>query len=239
MQRFFSRLNFGDAYEFETRVIPAAIIVFPLTILAVSCEIAQGNWLNAIGLGSGLETFLAILFSKIAHVLGRKLEDQLKLEWDGLPTTRWLTSGNREHSEQQKARWQRFISELSGLDLTVGKEPSEEKKIIEDAILNVRNKIRNHTKFSLLKRQNINYGFARNAAGLRWLGLLTSTISTIISIILMLYGKILLGAFIVELVFLIASIAYCIVGKQHVKYTADRYAESFFTASEKILPLNN
>ena len=46
MQRFFSKLNLGDAYEFETRVMPAAIVVFPLAILAVSCETAQGNCLD-------------------------------------------------------------------------------------------------------------------------------------------------------------------------------------------------
>ncbi len=174
MKKLLSHFNLGDAYEIEARVLPAMLVVLPVTILVAQFALAKGNWLTMIGWGAGFEVVTAVLVSKAGHALGTRLHSQLVTQWGGLPTHRWLHPSDHTYSEQQKRIWRQALCKLSGLDIDgelAKGDPDELKRVIADAILTARNSMRQKKEALLLRKCNVSFGFARNLAGMKWLTL--------------------------------------------------------------------
>lgn len=231
MKKLLSKFNLGDAYEIQARVLPAMLVVLPIAILVGQIAWRQKGWLAVIGWGTGLEVVFAILVSKLGHAMGARLQDRLTKEWGGLPTMRWLRPNDPSHSEQQKKIWRKAVSTLSGLKVDrelKGNDLAEADRVIEDAIVACRNKVRSSRKADLLNKHNVAFGFARNLAGMRWLALSISLVCLLASTYGTIEkewdvaGTILQGAF-----FVIAAVN-CFVSINYVKHCSIRYAEFFF-----------
>ena len=237
MKRLLSAFNLGDSYEIEARILPAAMAVLPVTVFVLSVEASHGRWLIAIGFGLGLEVFLAVVMSKVAHSLGRRLETRLEAEWKGLPTLRWLLPDDNTHSEQQKTKWRQALAILSGLDIKKvlkSGDMEEYAKVISDSVMTVRYEIRNYSESALLRKHNAAYGFARNAAGMRWL-IVALCVSVLVgSIVAAVFS---LGSYAIiwiAVLFSVIAVSYSLFALSHVKYCADRYAETFFATAARI-----
>jgi hypothetical protein len=188
---------------------------------------------NVLRPSAGLVSVVAILLSKIGHALGVRLETAMVKTWGGLPTERWLDPTDPDHSEQMKSQWRVAVSSVSGVDLELAArstDPGELRRAIRDAVAACRGAMRRHEKAQMLTAKNIEYGFARNLAGLRWLALVIAaacfggSLYGALHLGLPAGGTVLLAAFVVVAAF------YCHLATDYVEHCADRYAEFFFAA---------
>ena len=111
MKNLLSLFNLSDAYEIQARILPAMLVVLPVSILIAQIVSARQDWLSMIGWGAGLEVVLAILVSKVGHAFGARLQGKFEREWGGLPTHAWVRPSDQTHSEQQKKVWRKAMSE--------------------------------------------------------------------------------------------------------------------------------
>lgn len=237
MQKLLSKVSLGDRYEIQTRLLPGMLVVIPVIVLVLQFEYAHKSWLRALAIGGGLELFLAFLFAKLAHAMGRHLEGKLIAQWGGLPTHRWLRPTDQSHSVQQKALWRASLAKLSGIDLDAAiatGDTAELDRAIGDAILNTRNVIRGRRETTMLQTSNCAYGFARNIAGLRMVALAVAAITFLIVAIFVYRGDLTLSGLLVQGLFLVASLGFYFYGVTYVRHCSDRYAEFFFTTITKI-----
>jgi len=237
MQKLLHAINLGDRYEVNARLLPAMVAVLPITTLALGLDLHSGHSIRAIGIGTGLEAVLAVLFSKLGHALGRNLENKCKARWGGLPTTSWLMPEDNSHSEQQKQIWRQAISKLSGLnfDSLIGSGDLDElRRALDDAVSTVRNKIRADKRAELLRQHNIYYGFARNMAGLASSATLLSLLASIVAGVAAYknFAPVALPA--IEVLFFVIAFGFLIQGTQYVCNCADRYAELFLVTATAI-----
>lgn len=237
MQKLLHAVNIGDRYEIHARLLPAMAAVLPVTILAFGAALHFGHFGGVIAPGSGLDLIVTILFSRVGHALGRRVEDQCRASWGGLPTTRWLMPDDTSHSEQQKRIWRQAIAKLSGLNieavLATG-DIDELRRALDDGVLTARNKIRSEKRAELLRKQNIYYGFARNIAGLAPIAALLSLLSMGIAGVAACNNVAAAPLFGVEALFAVVSIAFVFLRKQYVCHCAERYAECFLTTAATI-----
>lgn len=234
MQKLLHAISLGDRYEINARLLPAMVAVLPVTTLALGIDLRSGHWVRAIGLGAGLEVILAVLFSKLGHALGRKVEDKCRGQWGGLPATRWMLPDDQSHSEQQKQIWRQALSKLSGLSfdaLIADGDSAELQRALDDAVLMVRNKIRTDNRADLLRQHNIYYGFARNLAGLAWTAAVLSTLSLVVAGIAAYREVAPLPLPAIEALFVVVAIGFVFLRTQYVCHCADRYAEFFLTTA--------
>jgi hypothetical protein len=238
MRKLLRAINLGDRYEINARLLPAMVAVVPVTTLVLAMDLHNGHWVRAIGLGSGLEVFLAVLFSKLGHSLGRRFEDRCRQRWGGLPTTRWLMSEDTAHSEQQKQIWRRALETLSGLNLealVAAKQEQELQRALDDAVLTSRNKIRKDKRAELLQEHNIYYGFSRNLAGLGLPTALISSAALIGAVIAARQDLAPVPIVFIEALFVVFSITFLFLRNRYVCHCADRYAEFFLVTASGIV----
>ncbi len=233
MKKLLTRFNLGDAYEVQARVFPAMLVVLPVAVLVGQLALAKSSVLAIIGWGAGLEVVLAVFVSKIGHALGSQLQAKLEKEWIGLPTHTWLLPSDQTHSDQQKQAWRKAVSKLSGLDDEKAvKESStpETDRVIADAIMACRNKIRGKQKAALVQTYNIAFGFARNLAGMKWLALVLCLICFGASLYGALFHEFEIAGTVIQALFLVIAGSYVWVAERYVRHCAVRYAEFLFAA---------
>jgi len=233
MKNLLSLFNLSDAYEIQARILPAMLVVLPVSILIAQIVSARQDWLSMIGWGAGLEVVLAILVSKVGHAFGARLQGKFEREWGGLPTHAWVRPSDQTHSEQQKKVWRKAMSEVSGLDIEKAirkNDAAEVSRTIADAVMVCRNKIRESKNASSVQTYNTLFGFARNLAGLKWLALAICLTCSATSI----YGSFYLGfetaGTVIQLLFLVIAASYLWLANGYVRHCAIRYAEFFFNA---------
>ncbi len=237
MKELLKTVSLGDRYDIQARLLPGLIAVSPLFVLISSYYGDKGEWLDAIMKAGGVELIIGVAFSKLARLLGVAYENRLVRDWGGLPATQWLLPGDHTHSEQVKVRWRQALADLSGLELdeTQGEQDEgEQKRVIDDAIGSVRNRIRGTKEAEFLHRQNIEYGFARNLGGLRRLLVPLSLLCSAGSAFAAWQGLLPYGvAGIQACVFLFVAI-YAVKASAFVKHCAARYAEAFFATISRV-----
>lgn len=233
MRKLLSRFNLGDAYEIQARVLPAMLVVLPVAVLVAQIGISKRAWLTMIGWGAGLEIVLAVLTSKVGHALGARLQRRLEVEWGGLPTHAWLRPGDATRSEQQRKAWWKTLQAFTGLDIekaSMENDAAEVDRVIADAVIAGRNKLKGNKKGELVQKSNIAFGFARNLAGMKWLALLICVVCSGVSG----YGVCQWGfettGIIFHLLFLTLAVVYMPIANGYVYHCAVRYAEFFFAA---------
>jgi hypothetical protein len=236
MKELLSKFNLGDTYEINARVLPSMLIVIPISLLIVQLGWKHQNYLEMIGWGAGIEIVFAIMVSKIGHAMGVRKESKLIKIWGGLPTHVWLRKTDKTHSEQQKSAWRRSVSALSGLDVekAVQADGDEEAdRVISDAIMTCRNKIRGTEGSELLHKQNISYGFSRNLAGLKWLAFTVSLCCLSSSLYGTIYRGLPIEGTLVQAGFFLIALVYLWLSDSYVQHCANRYAELFFSVVDE------
>lgn len=241
MKKLLSCFNLGDAYEIQARVLPAMLVVLPVTVLVAQIAAAKRNWLAMVGWGAGLEVVLAILVSKVGHALGVRVQVRLEKVWCGLPTHAWLRPSDQTHSEQQRKAWWKVLLTLSGLDIEkaiMKNDAAELERVIADAVMAARNKIRGNKNASLVQTYNITFGFARNLAGMKWLTLVICVACFGISAYGSFRWNFETAGTVIQLLFLVIAAVYFWLANGYVRHCAIRYAEFFFAAVTNIVGEN-
>lgn len=174
-----------DSYGRQARLFPGLLTIFcPLILL-----LAWFPSLLVTSLGAALVTIastcgLLYALASIARTKGKQVEDRLLKDWGGWPSTHLLRhSSSLEPST--RIRYHRFLG--SNVPYLVLPNPDQEKDDQLEADAAYASAVRwlkEHTRgeeFSLLLKENAQYGFRRNLRGLRSAGVWLCSVALVIS----------------------------------------------------------
>lgn len=232
MEKLLNFLKLADAYDRKARLSPAIVTILPAIVLILSLSTANESWVTKLLSAGGVGSVLAFALAQYASAAGNRFSDKFWPPKGGLPTLRWLRSADPSRSTAQKSQWYEAIKRLTGLDIpqTISAKPTEEDAIIEDATRQVRYKLRGKALAKMMDLHNMEYGFARNLAGLRWVmaGLATLGAGGCAAAWALghgsAWGSLLNGLL---LIFALSMSAWL---PRYVERAGIRYSESFFSA---------
>ncbi len=234
-----------DAYDIQARHAPVVFTILPALLVAIAMVPGLGQ--TKIAAGSIAFIILAALpfvAIRIARAAGRARQDALYASWGGIPTTAMLRHRDARLNPQTKRIFRERLGHL-GASFPIPDE-DEEQRDPEGADIKIgaaMDEIRKRAKAKGIKavhRENINYGAARNAYGLKLFGLATCLISAAtLAITIALRGDFLPTALelVVGMVVLIIAGAWifgCTSDK--VRHHGEAYALALFEAIETVVP---
>lgn len=212
--------SLSDRYERKARFLPSAFVVLPVSIGVLAVSKSQAGLLLSAGLAAATEMLMIMFMGSVARTLGVRYEGQL---FGGvLPTEEWL-SAESPKSQQQVTQWRNALSKLTGLDLNVD-DVGEQRKVIRDASAQARKRLRDHPNAARTQEFNEDYGFIRNMAGLVPVWIVVALAGA--TACAWVHAWFLVA---VELAFAIAGFSYLFIRARLVRWSAERYAESFLS----------
>ena len=229
-----SYLSLSDEYERKARFLPSLLtFCFLLPASPVVGNIID-NFIDMLIGGVGVGAIFAVAISHLASIAGNKYQATLFPGWPhSSPTNRWLHPDNKERSSQQKKLWYEDLKIFTGLDISRALEdnPEEVEVIINDAVTKARVKLRQSNNTGLLFKHNVDYGYARNFTGLRYLWLTFTIISALASWYNFIYGKgdLIWGIISTGIAVFAFYLAFSAL-PSYVRIKAEHYAESFYGA---------
>lgn len=238
MRSILTILHLTDHYERKARLLPALLsflVVLPPIAAASSNVVTK---LVGISTGGVLFAIIGVGLAYLASAAGRHYEKKLWPNWPfDAPTNRWLHPNDTHCSREQKELWYKAIKLQTGLDIAQAAAQEDEAnldRVINDAVRALRNRFRQTGPVGLLPIHNVDYGFARNLAGLRafWFPASIASVGVTWGLYLTTQSGLLWGV-IASLVLLICLWALRSL-PEFVRQRADRYAESFFGALEEL-----
>ena len=165
-----------DAYDLQARFAPMGFVLLPLALVAFVA--IPGLGATKIVAGSIAFILLAafsFVATRMARAAGRARQDALYASWGGIPTTAMLRFRDPRLSVQVKRVHRERLARL-GASFPIPDEAEEARDPggADGKIGAAMDEIRRRAKERGLKRvhrENINYGAARNAFGLRPFGI--------------------------------------------------------------------
>ena len=172
-----------DTYTIEARLCPVFLVILPV-LITINLWAPEPSKFQ-FGFSSIIFS-LAISFfgAQFGRNWGKLKEIKLWKSWDGPPTTRFLRHRDMQFNSIRKMRCHGIFHDLIPyINIpTIEEEMSDPLKadqIYEACTRFLIAKTRDTKKFSLLYKENINYGFLRNLWGLKPLGIVLSSLSLI------------------------------------------------------------
>lgn len=164
-----------DPYERQARLFPALLALLPLFIAVGSIFgprlSAFTNLVTVVIACGGL-----YLLAQVSRDRGKALEGKLFAAWGGKPSTQLLRHRDPSIETATKARYHSFLSRKLGQALPDSGQEANDPKAADDVYQSCVRWLLNHTtdheRFQLLFKENISYGFRRNALGLKPIALL-------------------------------------------------------------------
>jgi hypothetical protein len=164
-----------DPYDRQARLYPALLCLLPLLALvallyAPNVSALTGVVTLAVSCG-GL-----FLMTNICREMGKRLEGKLYREWGGKPTTQLLRHRDGIIDSVTKLRYHTFLAEKINAEFPNAALEKNDPDKADEAYQSGARWLLDHTrpnggkKFDLLFRDNVAYGFRRNALGARPLG---------------------------------------------------------------------
>ena len=232
-----------DTYTIKARLCPIFLVILPalITINLWAPETSKFQF----GFSSVIFS-LAISFfgAQFGRNWGKLKEIKLWKSWDGPPTTRFLRHRDMQFNSIRKMRCHGIFHDLiPNINIPTMEEemsdPLKADQIYEACTRFLIAKTRDTKKFSLLYKENINYGFLRNLWGLKPLGIVLSLLS-LINCGYFLWiewnnKKILPETIIFILIILCISVLWITwVRPKNIKIAAEAYAERLLECCENI-----
>jgi len=236
--------NLFDPYDRKARLYPALLALLPIfPTIAVWTPILYKVGVSFIGLV--VACGVLYVFAQFARSEGRRLENRLWEDWGGPPTTLWLRQSGEYLNEITRLRYLQFF--LKNIDNWVAPTPEEEQadqnkadQIYGSAVDWLLKYTRDKNKYSLLFKENINYGFRRNSLGLKPFAIIVAVTSFWISAIF-LFGTSATVLFDEKLPQIAVFIISCgllawwvfVVNQAWVRHAADTYAKSLLESCDQ------
>lgn len=164
----------ADPYERQARLWPALLALLPLFV-----TVGATYGPRASVLANAMTMVIACgglyVLAQISRDRGKVLEEKLFAEWGGKPTTQLLRHRDATIEAATKSRYHAFLSRKLGSAFPDAIQESHDPKAADDVYQSGVRWLLNHTRdperFRLLFKENIGYGFRRNALGLKALTL--------------------------------------------------------------------
>ena len=168
-----------DPYERPARLYPALLALLPLIALVMirygpKATALTGAVTVAVSCG-GL-----YLTTNLCRELGKRLEERLYREWGGKPTTQLLRHRDTGIEAVTKQRYHAFLGGKINVVFPTKNEEADNPAAADDVYQSGVRWLLNHTrpednkKFDLIFKENVAYGFRRNALGVKPFGLLVA-----------------------------------------------------------------
>ena len=168
-----------DPYDRQARLYPALLCLLPLLVsvallYAPNASALTGAVTIAVSCG-GL-----FLLMNICREMGKRLEDKLYLDWGGKPTTQLLRHRDPTIDFVTKRRYHAFLATKINAAFPDAEQEKSDPSKADDAYQSGARWLLDHTrpdggkKFDLLFRDNVTYGFRRNALGAKPFGILVA-----------------------------------------------------------------
>lgn len=227
-----------NTYSLKARVYPSVIVLFPCFILAIvyvtNVELYYHYFTSFTCLG-----VFSFVLAQIGRHNGKKKENKLFKYWGGKPTSLILRHSNDHLDIHTKKRFHTKLEQtIPDIKIPTNEEEMENLQaadVIYDSCTKfLISKTRDTSKYSLLFKENINYGFRRNLWGMKTLAIGIITICILVHSFMMTQkftsietvntkDWMLLGIFILFVLFW-----SLMVNREWVKTTAFAYAERLY-----------
>jgi hypothetical protein len=168
-----------DPYDRPARLYPALLALLPLLVLLMllygpMATALTGAITVAVSCG-GL-----YLTSNLCRELGKRLEEKLYMKWGGKPTTQLLRHRDKTIEAVTKQRYYSFLSAKINTAFPDKDQEANNPQAADEVYQSGVRWLLNHTrpddgrKFDLIFKENVAYGFRRNALGMKPIGLIVS-----------------------------------------------------------------
>jgi len=169
----------ADPYDRQARLYPALLALLPLFAVVALLYGPKASALTSI-VTIAVSCGGLYLMTNLCRELGKRLEERLFREWGGKPTTQLLRHRDKTIEAVTKRRYHGFLAaKINEVFPSKGEEASDPQGA-DDVYRSGVRWLLGHTrpddgkKFDLLFKENIAYGFRRNALGVKPVGLIVS-----------------------------------------------------------------
>jgi len=167
-----SVVGFFENYNRQARLYPSLLALLPplVTLLAWFPNLLTSN------LGTTLVTLASscgLLFglSVFSRSCGKRTEYRLLKKWGSWPTTQWLRHRDNHVSATTKQRYYQALKKrIPNLHFPTASEEAANPAAADEVFSSAIDWLKEHTRskeFSLILKENIEYGFRRNMRGIR------------------------------------------------------------------------
>jgi hypothetical protein len=209
-----SPLGLFDEYNRQARLYPALLALFPplIAVLAWFPELLTSN------LGTTLLTIagscgLLFALSVFSRSSGKRTEARLLKVWGGWPTTEWLRHSDTHLPTATKHRYHRALVRcVPDLRVPTAEEERNNPAAADDVYRSATEWLKERTRgkqFSLVMKENTEYGFRRNMRGMRPFAIAAAGLALIASLGVIAY-RLELGSFSPSVI--VQSIPVTIIG---------------------------
>lgn len=165
-----------DPYERKARLYPALLAILPLLVMNTLLYEAESSAFKA-GITIAVSCGGLYLMTNLSRQCGKRLEEGLYREWGGRPSTQLLRHRDNTIEAPTKRRYHAFLASKTNLPFPDAQQekdnPAEADAIYQSGVRWLLDHTRpeDNKNFELLFRENIAYGFLRNALGIKFLGI--------------------------------------------------------------------
>jgi hypothetical protein len=168
-----------DPYERQARLYPALLALLPLLALVM---LLFGPKLTALtgALSIAISCGGLYLTTNLCRELGKRLEGSLYQEWGGKPTTQLLRHRDKTIEAVTKRRYHSFLAAKINVVFPDKNQEATDPEAADEVYQSAVRWLLNHTrqddgrKFDMIFKENVAYGFRRNALGMKPIGLIVS-----------------------------------------------------------------
>jgi hypothetical protein len=178
-----------DAYTRKARIAPAILVAVPGGAVLIAGAISPETVLRAVGVFLGA---IGIVVAILVRDAGRAAQPRLWAAWGGPPTTsrlRWSSGAPEAAVRRLHERVESATHEPLPDAATEAGDPAEADRRYEEAVAVLREKTRDPATFPLVAAENADYGFRRNAYGVRWIGATVALVGMIASVAFAVLGS--------------------------------------------------
>jgi len=170
----------SDPYERQARLWPALLAILPIIVVISTLYASKvsvfTNLVMIFASCGGL-----YLMTNVCRDMGKRLETELFLKWGGKPTTQLLRHKDITIDNMTKRRYHALLSSKINEQFPNPEQettdPSAADNVYQSAVRWMLDHTRDTQKFAILFKENISYGFRRNALGVKPIGMSLSAIS--------------------------------------------------------------
>lgn len=176
-----------DSYDRQARLYPMVLVLIPLALAAASW-MPSGVAIPSVVGGAVIVLAVSALLTQLARDQGKRREKELFKRWGGRPSDRALSYSGRVFAESTLARWHKklmLFDDNLRLPDSAASEKADQKaaKTAYAAATDILvAKTRDKATYSLLFKENVNYGFRRNLWGMKSAGIGTAVVGLLASV---------------------------------------------------------
>lgn len=177
-----------DAYTRNARLGPALLAAVPaLAVIAASAVSTES--VRVVGVAAGA---LGLAVCGLVRDRGRELEPTLWASWGGSPTVRrlrWREADDEAATRRLHERLNDVLDHRLPDARAEGDDPGVADRRYAEAVAALRERTRDVSRYRLVFAENAEYGFRRNALGLRPVALTIAGGALALSLALLIWGN--------------------------------------------------